>query len=284
MIINPYIFGGLPLLLDIYPNARVAYSLRKINSTYTGDAIAVRRSSDNTSQNIGFDSNGNLDTTSLLSFVGAGNGFVSIWYDQSGNATNLSQVASANQPQIVSGGALITRSGKPYLTFNTTQWLSLPTLMEFTTTPCSMWMTYEKSAYGQNLVIGSDTGTQYMYLDYGSTQRLGQSAGLDITITPALSIDTRYIINGLTTIANTGGNNLSSTLYINNSLKGTSSTSYTYSANYASTNAFPSSIGAVLSFLRPGTITTNEWILYPTNQSTNRTGIESNINSFYTIY
>ena len=48
--------GGLPpvqLLLDTNPGASVAYSLRKLSSAYAGSAIRVRRSSDNTEQNIG---------------------------------------------------------------------------------------------------------------------------------------------------------------------------------------------------------------------------------------
>ncbi len=57
-------------LLDIYPNAAVAYSLRKLRSSYTGAAIEVTRSSDFTALDIGFDSSGELDTTTLLDFVG----------------------------------------------------------------------------------------------------------------------------------------------------------------------------------------------------------------------
>ena len=38
--------GGF--LLDSYPNATAAYSLRKLRRAYTGDSIEVRRSSDNT--------------------------------------------------------------------------------------------------------------------------------------------------------------------------------------------------------------------------------------------
>jgi hypothetical protein len=63
-----------PLLLDLYPNAAVAYSLRKLRNAYSGSAIRVRRSSDNAEQNISFVGN-NLDTASLLSFVGAENLF-----------------------------------------------------------------------------------------------------------------------------------------------------------------------------------------------------------------
>jgi hypothetical protein len=103
-------------LLDSYSGAAAAYSLRKLNNTYTGSAIRVRRTSDNTEQNIGFDANGNLDTTSLLSFTGTSNGFVTKWYDQSGNSRDLIQVTAANQPQISMNGVICTENGIPTLT------------------------------------------------------------------------------------------------------------------------------------------------------------------------
>jgi hypothetical protein len=59
-----------PLLLDTYPNAAVAYSLRKLRNAYSGSALQVRRVFDNTTQDIGFDSIGDLDKTALNSFVG----------------------------------------------------------------------------------------------------------------------------------------------------------------------------------------------------------------------
>jgi hypothetical protein len=93
------------LLLDEFPNAAAAYSLRLLSSSYTGNCIEVRRSSDDALQNIGF-VNGVLDTASLLSFVGAGDGFVSIWYDQSGGDFNLLQTNNDRQPRIVNSGSL----------------------------------------------------------------------------------------------------------------------------------------------------------------------------------
>ena len=59
-------------VLDDYTGddaAVAAYSLRKVRSAYTGSAINVRRSSDGDTKDIGFDSNGDLDTTALQSFV-----------------------------------------------------------------------------------------------------------------------------------------------------------------------------------------------------------------------
>ena len=63
-------------VLDDYTGddaAAAAYSLRKVRSAYTGSAIKVRRSSDDALQDIGFDANGDLDTTALLDFVGGQN-------------------------------------------------------------------------------------------------------------------------------------------------------------------------------------------------------------------
>lgn len=81
------------------------YSLRKQLTAFAGSSIRVRRSSDNTEQDIGF-SSGLLDTASLLSFAGAGSAFVTKWYDQSGGAHDLAQATTGNQPRIVNAGAM----------------------------------------------------------------------------------------------------------------------------------------------------------------------------------
>jgi hypothetical protein len=102
-------------------NANVAYSLRKLRCAYSGFAIQVRRSSDNATQDIGFTVNGDLDTASLKTFVGVGNsGFVSIWYDQSGNPipVNVAPPAAANQPRIINAGVVERRNGVPTLFFD----------------------------------------------------------------------------------------------------------------------------------------------------------------------
>lgn len=51
------------------PKPKSAYSLRKLYSQYTGNAIRVRRDSDNAELDIGFDANGDLNTTALMSHV-----------------------------------------------------------------------------------------------------------------------------------------------------------------------------------------------------------------------
>lgn len=84
----------------------VAYSTRKLRTAYSGACLRVRRSSDSTEQDIGF-SGGKLDTAALLSFVGAGDGFVTTWYDQSGNGRDATQATAAKQMYVVQAGATV---------------------------------------------------------------------------------------------------------------------------------------------------------------------------------
>tara|TARA_R110000822_G_scaffold144603_1_gene283372 strand:- start:432 stop:1262 length:831 start_codon:yes stop_codon:yes gene_type:complete len=99
--VTPHVF-----ILDEYP-AYAAFSLQKLSASYSGSAIRVRRSSDNAEQDIGF-TNNNLDSSSLLTFVGAGDGFVTTAYNQLNVAYNFTQTTANSQPKIVSSGALIT--------------------------------------------------------------------------------------------------------------------------------------------------------------------------------
>lgn len=99
--------GGGSLLLDLLSaSASAAYSTRKLRSAYNGYSMRVRRSSDNTEQDIGFDASGNLDTSALTTFVGAGNGYVKTWYDQSGNGRDATQTTTGSQPAIVASGTV----------------------------------------------------------------------------------------------------------------------------------------------------------------------------------
>jgi len=118
---TPYIIqaeNNTSFVLDnISKSPTVAYSVRKLSKTYHGFCLRVRRSSDNALLDIGFDANGDLDTISMISFVGSSNGFVAVWYDQSGNQNNLKQVTQIYQPKIINSGVLITSNGKPFVGF-----------------------------------------------------------------------------------------------------------------------------------------------------------------------
>ncbi len=103
--------------LDKFGSSAAAYSLRKLKVSYSGYAIRVRRSSDNTEQNIGFNTSNDLDTTALTAFVGSGSGFITTWYDQSGNSKNAIQTTPNRQPWIVESGVLLTSNGRPGIKF-----------------------------------------------------------------------------------------------------------------------------------------------------------------------
>ena len=82
-------------LLDQFPGAAVAYSLRNLVGTSNPNVVRVRRSSDNTEQDF---TAAQVINGTLTTFCGAGNGFVRTWYDQSGNGYHAQQATTANQP------------------------------------------------------------------------------------------------------------------------------------------------------------------------------------------
>ena len=91
---------------DMTANLAVAYSLRRLLSSYEGPAIRARNDSD-TEADIGFESDGTLDTTALTNLAGPeGNAYVVTWYDQSGNAQDGAQSDTSKQPRIVDTGVV----------------------------------------------------------------------------------------------------------------------------------------------------------------------------------
>jgi len=100
------------LSANVSADARYLFSVsRVINDNYNGALIRVRRTSDNTEQDINA-LNGELDTASLLTFTGTtgtDNGRITTIYNQTDfvGLPNLVQNASSSQPYIVDAGALI---------------------------------------------------------------------------------------------------------------------------------------------------------------------------------
>lgn len=278
-IINPYQFG-VPFtgILDTYSGAGSAFSVaRRLSSTYTGSLIRVRRSSDNTEQDIGYDSNNVLDESALTTFVGANNGFVTKIYDQSGNSAFASQSTAANQPQIVSSGTIIKVNSKPAMQFNGT----------------SSSMTYNSNPFY--------TKNTYSFFDvakYNSTNAfynmLIATSDNDIEIRRAAAGDSmQFIMGGTSGAAPTSSiaiNNLQrlfsfyrkssveAKAYINNTADGTATPNSNTQAN---TTLYLGSRGGS-SFILDGYM--QEVLIFTTDQSANHSNINGNINTFYSIY
>ena len=105
--------------LDNVSGANLALGLRKLNSSYNGNALQLRRSSDNATSDFGFVGN-DLDLASITAWLNGATGYCTILYDQSGNGGDVTQTDPNRQPSFVSGGI----NGNPTLHFNTSQFLS----------------------------------------------------------------------------------------------------------------------------------------------------------------
>jgi hypothetical protein len=302
-------FSFYSYVLDDYPNAEAAYSLRKLRSAYTGDAIRVRRNNDNAEQDIGFVNN-ELDTASLLAFVGANNGFVTTWYDQSTNARNLQQTSSGFQPQIVSSGVLIIDNGKPSVIFDGSNDYMVGAT-------ASDWDFLHQSGIWFNfgvLRVGDIADPNTAYLIWGTSNtitRNGAAFSYDDRSSVAANDVLRFNIGTIDFPIRVVSNDLNnyqipnvqflSTLKTDagNATPANRSFIASNGGAFQNNNGFngspntgsalaPLSIGsapnAVLTYslFLKGSI--QEQIFYPSDQSANRVGIETNINNFYSIY
>lgn len=110
-------------LLDSMPRSgtpiALAFSTRKVATSYRGPCMRVRRTSDNREEDIGFVQT-DLDWESLLTFASGFDCFVSAWYDQSGQGRHATQTDPLLQPQIVRNGKVVmdTNSNQISLRFN----------------------------------------------------------------------------------------------------------------------------------------------------------------------
>jgi len=271
-------------LLDTYGGASSAYSLRKLSTAYSGSAIRVRRSSDNTEQNIGF-SGADLDTSSLLSFVGANNGFVTTWYDQSGT-NNAIQTTASNQPQIVTSGSINILNGKTAINFDRD-------LSKYLYVNSTSVLNIQECISTFSVANFTNTGGNYGHIvskGYGidGAYSLGQQSDgsnyLQVVIeTESFPLSTvvtnknqQYLFSNTNA---TEANNIK--LYQNNVIYGQATTSQ----DLTGSNSYQFNIGRNNrdnSYYINGNI--QEIVLYPTYQQTNLTAINTNINTYYAIY
>jgi hypothetical protein len=245
-------------LLATYTGAAAAYSVRQLANTAVM-SMRVRRDSDDVEQNFGFDSNGDLDTAGIASFCGTANGYVTRWWDQSTNGNHADQATDASQPQIYNGTAVITENGKPIL----------------------------YAANGNVSLSNGLAGNANAYV----------FSVVDIHITAVLLSDqgqTDWYMAARSGIGNTAHNNITiSNLYKNgNSVTYTSQNDAWVGMNQDQSLITGDINTSVVSNYTLGYTSTasygaydyQELIIYHSDQSTNRTGIETDINTYFSIY
>jgi hypothetical protein len=273
--------GGGALLLDTYSGSAAAYSLRQLSSTYTGSAIRVRRSSDNTETNIGFVANA-LDTASLLTFCGAGSGFVTTWYDQSGNSRNAIQSTAGNQPQIVLTGTLYTLNGKPSVYWDnaSSQYLITSTFASPISQPISTYTVSKVAdiAINASVIYDSAVATGFSLLHGGNSEPPPGNLALFINSGTSIGIEATTTDTKLVSVLN---NTANSNVFVNGVQKVTNQNPGSNSLSGITIgNLRPLGLYNVYSFY--GGI--SELVFYPSLQTANNTLIQNNINSHYTIY
>jgi hypothetical protein len=248
-------------LLDTYSGAAAAYSVRLLDKDYAGSCIRVRRASDNTEQDIGFTTSGDFDTSALTTFCTGTNGFIRTWYDQSGNANNLVQTTAANQPKIYdSSTGVVLENSKAALQFDGSN-------DTFTFT--------EVSDIRSLLLVARPTdttgnGTCFVLGDNNTFNYHSGDGGIWLNATfAAVSVRTgsNYLNGNLTNLTTTQRNSAQTSVAMYHNGTATGSQLFQDRANAKHWT------GAV-----------QEFVIYPTDQSSNRTGIEQNINDYFSIY
>ena len=255
-------------LLDTYSDALVAYSLRKLRSWYYDAAIRVRRSSDNTEQDIYFDASGNLDTASLLTFVGSGSGYVAKWYDQSGSNNHLIKISATNQPRIVNAGVLETIGGKPAVRWTLIS--NIENLLSMTTPLTNVRSVFLNITYLSGSTYSPLLGHSSFYDYHSNTLEY-------LNGTHASS----YVLNGTKYINGVSKTNATFTKSTSNSLISMIHTSASGRVDQISSDR---TVGVNMGEYRCFSGYYSEIVLYSSDQTANRAAIESNINSYYTIY
>lgn len=279
-----------PLLLDTYSGAAAAYSLRKLDCDYAGSAIRVRRSSDNTESDIGFTSNGDLDTAALKTFVGTGgtdDGFVVIWYDQSGNSRNATQSTAGNQPKIMDNGVIYRKNSLPAVYFiaanNTNLTATFTSFSSSTSTVFGVF--YSESGSDLNTrVFSFCTANKYDYEIYAP---FIQNASTITEYGAFASSGFRAMVTGFSNTVLNLYTGINDGTKIKNSRNNGTDVEYTYTVSTANLNRF--TIGSTADFT--GVITdgnlkgyVSELIMYNSDKTTDKSNINSSINTYYSIY
>jgi hypothetical protein len=246
-------------LLDTYPGAAAGYSLRALNSAYTSPLVRVRRASDNAEQDIYAKYNGELDIVALATFCAGTDGFVKTWYDQSGNAYDATQATSNLQDKIydASTGVLLTNA-KPSTTPQGFGGYVITGLTGNATTSV-----FEVIYANQNPTASLDSAStqgKYPYLGWnGQTTSVGRG--------------TNFYLNGS---AQSWANRNAVWQAINNQ-----QIVLDYQLDTSDYSDFELRYGLNNTAYAP---IRQETIIYFSDQSANRAGIETNINDYYSIY
>jgi len=267
-------------------DAAAAYSVRQLSDKAV-ICMRIRRDmgagnpGDDDETNIGFDANGDLDTQAISDFCGTGTGFVTRWWDQSVNGNHLDQPVGGTgsnslQPQIYNGTAVITENGKPALSFDgvldqfpiDNTGLDIGNLSVFIVTKHN---TTSQTSIVLSMSGGTSPTNKRWYVGY---QDLGDFNFGYASVSKAVSTTATTDQQLSTMIAGTTQGNMSA--FIDGSLIGTATRDTGISSDQqAALGTFNNQFYA--------NAKVQEFIYWSADQSTNRTGIETNVMTHFNI-
>ena len=266
--IGDYFTQNTPLL-DTYSGAAAAYSLRLLDSTYTGALVEVYNGS--SYADIGANVFGELDTVALAAHCGSNDGFVSKWYDQSGNTNTVTQTATGAMPKIYDGTTgVVTENGKPAIYFvdGTKQLAKTSGWGGTNVNTCDIVNVHRRASGSGNPLFWYQASFQVA--NYG-TPSYGLGWGNPTTGPAADTNQNIFYGKASNTVGQIFLNNVASTA---GTLSGT--------RHFSGSFAFQGRPG-FLTYTAPE-IYQQEYIQWDSNQSdTDRTGIATNMATFYGI-
>ena len=277
-------------ILDTYTDAAGAYSLRKLKTGAT-KSVEIRRSSDDAITDVLLEDSGFISLTStvsaggsLSSWIGSNTAYISKWYDQTGNSKDAVQTNTSYQPILVNAGVLVADNGLLFDGVNDR--LDVPSIISLFTgedKPMSVFAVARKEATNtlRTLIgLGNSSSDTPLIKPIILTEagfyriQLRDDAGTLLTGTSTVN----YTANKeLITNINSG---LASEIFSN----GVSKVSLVNDLTAITLDLF--TIGAMVR-TSPGEFwmdTISEVIIFNSDQSSNRVGIESDINNAHLIY
>ena len=257
------------LLLDQYGDGiAAAYSVRKLRADYSGSAFRVRRDSDDTEQDIGFDADGNLDESALTTFVSSNNGLIVTWYDQSGNSNNGTQTVSARQMRVVTSGTVEKIGTKVAPDAYASRTYYIPdTTISVTPPQTTVGLIKPDATSGNYHFMGENLSGTYRF--GGHDNRLFLHGGSLISTTDGAIAQAHMIAVGLC-------NGASSYIRANGSELATGNTSgnsYSINAIFGGHNSTSNMRGPM-----------QEILIYTADKTSDIADIESNINTYFSVY
>ncbi len=262
--IGDYYTQNTPLL-DTYSGAAAAYSLRKLRTAHTGPLIEVYNGT--SYADISANVFGELDTVALAAHCGSNDGFVRTWYDQSGNGNDTTQSTTANMPKIYDGtNGVVTENGKPAILSDGTKQMSLSS--NISTTDSDYFVvdvtkrdrSAETAAGGQHQGWQSFGGGDLLMFDTNAGAIYSAGYKSPSFSSSDLTIKTFDLASPNLAVYENGSSHLTST-YSQVTMQGNIKLFFSAMIGHRS-----------------------ELIIYASDQSSNRTGIETNINTFYDIF